>query len=149
MNRPSNKQTYSVMAQLIFCGVSLSQSKPILISCQSPTLIKSKLLFLFVASNLCEHTGLISKSAVAPLNVKITVEIFFQSWISYLIFIEAVFLLKSKPPGGHSHFKTGTSCRHAEKATDIKTFHVEYYFIMLIIITISILTVEDYVIFYY
>lgn len=76
---------------------------PILISCQSPTLlIKSKLLFLFVASNLCEHTRIYLQSAVGPLKVKITVEIFFlKSWISYLIFIEAGFLLKSK----HNHFQ--------------------------------------------
>lgn len=81
--------------------VFLSQSRPILISCQSPTLlIKSKLLFLFVASNLCEHTRIYHQSAVAALKVKITAEFFFfsfffLSWISCLIFIDGGFHLKS------------------------------------------------------
>lgn len=99
-----NMQTYSVMAQFFFFSprrVFLSQSRPILISCQSPTLlIKSKLLFLFVASNLCEHTRIYHQSAVAALKVKITAEFFFfsfffLSWISCLIFIDGGFHLKS------------------------------------------------------
>lgn len=45
--------------------------------------------------------------------------------------------------------KPGTSCRHVEKANDYKTFHVQNYFIMLIITINSISTAEDYVLFYY
>lgn len=107
---PSNMQTYSGMAQLFFYRVSLSQSRPILISCQSPTLlIKSKLLFLFVASNLCEHTRIYLQSAVAALKVKITVEIFFLEleillnfhWSGIPFKVKASWWTQSFPNLGH------------------------------------------------
>lgn len=46
-------------------------------------------------------------------------------------------------------FKTGTSCRHTEKATDHKTFHVQYFFYHVNNHHNLHLTAGDYALFYY
>lgn len=126
-----NMQTYSVI-KFIAHPCLFFQSRPILISCQSPaTLIKSTSLFQFVASNLCKQAGVYLQSAASALKSKLQLLYlfiyiyFFKSWISCLISMEAGLHLKSRPLTGRRRSQIW-GIRRTERAAHHKTFHASH-----------------------